>query len=287
MSTPSTGTDGDTDSSGGTRQRTVRPSDKPARTPPPRPGSPGSAARTPGEPPRTSLVGQLRAVVSAMHPRQALAFGVAVAVLVALMGRPPREWLVSGAAVLVVQLALGLIDDLVDTEEDRQTQAPGKPLASGLVPRGNATYALAVLVLLAVPLSLQNGLVAGALLLASLVVGVVHDRWLHRGLLSWVGWAATFALLAGFVSFGGWGREAEGTAPVTSFVVLVAVLGVLVHVLVALPDLVTDHRGTVRHLPLRIALRTGTPRLLLATAALTALVLAGCAYVALTAGIAR
>lgn len=246
-----------------------------------------SVASSPTGTPTTTRLGQVRAVLRAAHPRQALAFAVVVGLLVALMGRPPREWLVSAAAVLVAQLALGLVDDLADTEEDSLTQARGKPLAAGTVPRGNATYALAVLLLLLVPLSLQNGLVAGLLLLATFVVGVVHDRWLHRTALSFVGWAATFALLTGFISYGGWGREAEGSAPVTSFAVLAAVLGVLVHFLVALPDLVTDNRGTVRHLPLRVALRTGAPKLLAIVGVLTVGVLAAMVWTALTAGIAR
>lgn len=237
--------------------------------------------------PTTSPAGQLRALLRAAHPRQALAVALVVGLLVALMGRPPREWLVSAVAVLVVQLALGLVDDLCDVAEDTQTQAAGKPLASGAVPRGNATYALAVLLLLAVPLSLQNGIVAGLVLLGSFVVGVVHDRWLHRTPLSFVGWAATFAMLTAFISYGGWAGDADGSAPVTSFVVLAAVLGVLVHFLVALPDLVTDNRGTVRHLPLRVALRTGAPRLFAVTVVLTVCVLAEMVWTALTAGIAR
>lgn len=246
------------------------------------------AADTRARPPTTARTpGQLRSLLRACHPRQALAVALVVATLVALMGRPPREWLVSGAAVLVCQLLLGLVDDLCDVEEDQATQAPGKPLAAGHLPRGNATYAATVLLLLLVPLALQNGLVAGGFLLATLVVGVVHDRWLHRGLLSWVGWAATFALLTAFVSHGGWGREAAGSAPVTAFTVLAAALGVLVHVAVALPDLVTDHRGTVRHLPLRIALRTGAPRLFFATLVGLVVVVGAMVYVALTQGIAR
>lgn len=241
-------------------------------------GDGSGTARTPG---------QLRSLVRATHPRQALAIAVVVGLLVALMGRPPREWAVSAAAVLVVQLFLGLLDDLWDVEEDRATQAPGKPLAAGHVAPGNATYVLAVLFLLAVPLSLQNGVVAGLWLLGTLVVGAVHVRWLHRGALSWVGWAATFAMLTAFVSHGGWGNQAEGSAPVPAFTVLAAVLGVLVHVATALPDLVTDNRGSVRHLPLRVALRTGAPRLFWATAAALVLVVAAMVYVALTQGIAR
>lgn len=230
--------------------------------------------------------GQLRSLLRASHPRQAAAFALVVALLVALMGRPVREWLVSAAAVLVVQLFLGLLNDLCDVQEDQATQVAGKPLAAGHVPLGNVTYVLAVLFLLAVPLALQNGVVAGLWLLGTLVVGAVHDRWLHRGVFSWVGWAATFAMLTAFVSFGGWGNQAEGSAPVTAFAVLAAVLGVLVHVATSLPDLVADNRGGVRHLPLRLALRTGAPRLFFVTVAALVVVVAALVYVALTQGIA-
>ncbi len=58
-----------------------------------------------------------------------------------------------------------------------------------------------------IPLSLQNGTQAGLYLLATLLVGAVHNRWLHTTALSWLGWAATFALLTFFVTYGGWGHD--------------------------------------------------------------------------------
>jgi hypothetical protein len=45
-----------------------------------------------------------------------------------------------------------------------------------------------------------------------------------------------------------------------------------VHVLRALPGLVADNQDGWRHLPLRIALRTGAPRLLVLASVLTGLV---------------
>jgi 4-hydroxybenzoate polyprenyltransferase len=236
--------------------------------------------------PRTT--GQLRAFLRAVHPRQALAFAVVVGVLVALTGRPAREVLAAGAAVLVAQLLLGLLNDLFDVEIDQASGAPGKPIAEGLIPPGNASFAIVVLLLLVLPLSLQNGPTAALFLLASLVVGFVHNRWLKATALSWVGWSATFALLTYFVTYGGWGQEADGSAPFTSFVLLCALLGFLVHFLTALPDLVFDNVAKVRHLPLRVALRTGAPRLRLLTLVATALVLGAIVWTtALNASIAR
>jgi 4-hydroxybenzoate polyprenyltransferase len=230
--------------------------------------------------------GQLRSFLRAVHPRQALAFAVVVGLLVALMGRPVREVVSAALAVLVAQLIMGLVNDLLDADVDRRSGAEDKPVAEGLIPPGNVSFATAVLLLLALPLSLQNGTEAGVFLLATLVVGYVHNRWLHRTVLSWVGWSATFALLTYFVTYGGWGRDADGSAPITGFLLLCAALGFLVHFLTSLPDLVVDNAAGVRHLPLRVALRTGAPRLLVLTIVATVVVLALLVYTALTAGIA-
>lgn len=230
---------------------------------------------------------QRGALLRASHPRQAVALALAVALLVALMGRPAREVGIAAAAVLVAQLAMGLLNDLLDLEVDRRSMAPGKPVAEGVLPPGNVSFAIWVLLLLALPMSLQNGLQAGLCLLATLPVGYVHNRWLKGTLFSWVGWAATFALLSWFITLGGWGREADGSAPLTTFTVLAAALGVMVHFLTALPDLVTDNEAGVRHLPLRIAVKIGAPRLLWASLLLTLGVVALLVVSALTAGIAR
>lgn len=137
-----------------------------------------------------------------------------------------------------------------------------------------------------IPLSLQNGIEAGLFLLGTLAVGFVHNRWLHTTLLSWVGWCATFALLTYFVTLGGWGNAADGSQPFTSFVLLCAALGLCVHFLTSLPDLVEDNKSGSRHLPLRVALKTGAPRLLVATLVATAVVVALLIYKALAVGIA-
>jgi 4-hydroxybenzoate polyprenyltransferase len=218
--------------------------------------------------------GQIRSLSRAVHPRQALAFAVVVGTLVALTGRPGREILVSAAAVFVAQLIMGLVNDVLDVDRDRMGGARNKPIAEGIVPAGNASFAIVVLLLLVIPLSLQNGTEAGMYLLATLVVGYVHNRWLHTTPLSWVGWSATFALLTFFVTYGGWGRDTDGSAPLTSFVLLCALLGFCVHFLTSLPDLVVDNQASLKNLPLRIALRTGAPRLMVVAIAATVIVVA-------------
>ncbi|HET7683323.1 MAG TPA: UbiA family prenyltransferase [Marmoricola sp.] len=217
----------------------------------------------------TTRTGQLRGLLRCSHPRQAIAFAVVIGVLARASDRPWREVLVAAGAVLVVQLLLGLGNDVSDEEYDRRAGREDKPIATGEVPRGNATYLVMVLLLVAIPLSLQNGGAAGAALLITVLVGAVHNRWLHRGAFSWVGWVLTFALLPAFLAYGGWAGGVHGAPPTWQFTAAAAAVGLCVHFLTTLPDLVDDNAAGVRNLPLRIALRTGAPRLFWATVVAT------------------
>ena len=163
--------------------------------------------------------------------------------------------------VLVAQLIMGLVNDLLDVD-----RRPGvgrredKPIADGIMPPGNASFAVAVLLLLVIPLvAAERHRRRGLSCSPRWLVGYVHNRWLHRTLLSWVGWAATFALLTWFVTSAAGAARPTGPRRYTWFVVLCAALGVCVHFLTSLPDLVRRQPGRVRHLPLRVALRTGAP----------------------------
>ena len=228
---------------------------------------------------------QLPALVRASHPRQALAIALVVGLLVGLSrDDAAKDIAVAAAAVLVAQLIMGLVNDLLDVDLDKASGSEDKPIAMGVVPSGNASFAVAVLLLLVIPLSLQNGTSAGLFLLATLAVGYVHNRWLHRTVLSWVGWAATFTMLAWFVTLGGWGNAADGSAPYTWFAVLCGLLGICVHFLTSLPDLVRDNASRVRHLPLRVALHTGAPKLMLISVVATVLVVATLVFQAASTG---
>jgi hypothetical protein len=67
--------------------------------------------------------------------------------------------------------------------------------------------------------------------------------------------------------------------------VLAALLGVAVHFLLALPDLVADNEDGLRHLPLRIALHTGAPRLLWISIVVAVFVAASLMVAGLTVGL--
>jgi hypothetical protein len=60
-----------------------------------------------------------------------------------------------------------------------------------------------------------------------------------------------------------------------------------VHVLTSLSGLVEDNRAGRRHLPLRLALRVGAPRLLVLSAVFCMLVLGLIAYLGATVGLSQ
>jgi 4-hydroxybenzoate polyprenyltransferase len=221
------------------------------------------------------------------HPRQAVLTAAGLAIAAAVSGRPPREVALVALTVLVGQAMLGWDDDLTDERADRADERVAKPLVAGHLERGTLGFAVAVAVLLVVPLSLSSGMNAGLSYLLSLAVGVVGGRLLRNGPLSWLPWAAAFALYPAYLSYGGWGGAADGHPPTVAMTAASALLGIGIHVLTSLRGLVDDNRAGRRHLPLRVALRVGAPRLLVLAGLSCAIVLGAILVVGGTVGLSQ
>jgi 4-hydroxybenzoate polyprenyltransferase len=227
-------------------------------------------------------------LVRAGHPRQALLTTAVLGAGAALSGRPVREVGLVLVTVLVGQGILGWHNDVVDAARDRRHAREDKPIALGHVDAGTVTFAMLVAILLVVPLSIANGVEAGLAHLAALAVAMAGNAGLlRRSRFSYLTWMASYALLPGFLSYGGWGGEGSGGPPTIAITVLAALLGIGVHVLVSLPGLVDDNKDGFGHFPLRIALRTGAPRLLVYAGAYTALVSAAILVAALGVGLVQ
>lgn len=220
------------------------------------------------------------------HPRQALLTSAALAMAAAVAGRPLREVGLVALTVLVGQAVLGWWDDLSDRVRDARQVPERKPVAAGLLDPGTLWFAIVCAVLLVVPLSMAHGVRAGGAYLASLLVAAAGDRLLHARPLSFLPWMVSFALYPAFLSYGGWGGGGTDIPPEPAMVVLAALLGLGVHLLLALPGLVRDHEEGERSLPMLLALRIGTPRLLVTAGTLTTLVLAAMLIVGRTVGLA-
>ena len=226
-------------------------------------------------------------VLRAAHPKQALVTAAGVAAAAALAGRPTRELGLVFVTVLVGQTIVGWHNDLVDRARDAANETPRKPVAEGLLEAGTLWFLIACAALLVVPLSIANGVTAGSAYLLALAVSLMGNVVFRKGWLSWLTWAVSFGLYPAFLSYGGWGGATVGDPPEISITVLAALLGVCVHFLRALPGLVADNREGYRHLPLRIALRTGAPRLLWIMIVVTVLVVAALLYTGSQVGLAQ
>ncbi len=219
-------------------------------------------------------------MIQAAHPRQAVATAIGVGAVAALAGRPTREVGVVMLTVLVGQSILGWHNDLVDRERDARHDTPHKPIADGRLDAGSVWYSLTIAVLLLVPLSISTGVIAGINYLISVMIGLLANVALRQGLFSWVPWALSFALYPAYLSYGGWGGEAEGPAPEAVMTLLAGMLGIGVHFLRSIWGLVADNEDGWTYLPLRLGLRLGATRLLVLTstyliAVLVALAIAG------------
>lgn len=219
-------------------------------------------------------------LVQAAHPRQALLTALGLALAASVAGRPLREAGLVLATVLVGQAMLGWDNDLVDRVRDRRHDLPGKPVAAGLLDPGTVWFTITCALLLVVPLAVASGPAAGGAYLISLLAGLVGNRFGRRHLLSFLPWVVSFGLYPAFLAYGGWSGVGTGTPPTITVTVLAALLGLCVHVLRSLPGLVQDNQDGFATLPLRIALRTGAPKLLFLAmgatgAVLVALLVAG------------
>ena len=165
---------------------------------------------------------------------------------------------------------LGWDNDLVDRARDERHERSGKPIGSGLLEPGTVWFSVTCALLLVVPLSLSAGSRAGAAYLIAVLIGLIGNRVLRGSVLSFLPWVLQFALYPAYLAYGGWNGVGRDAPPTVTMTVLAGLLGLGVHFLRALPGLVPDNKDGLRSLPLRIALKTGAPRLLLLSGLFTA-----------------
>jgi 4-hydroxybenzoate polyprenyltransferase len=231
--------------------------------------------------------GTALALLLSCHLGPTLAMTVGLTAAAALTGRSALECGLVAATVASGQVTVGWLNDVLDRHRDARVGRQDKPVALGWIDPGTVTFAIACAVLLCVPLSIANGTVAGIAHLLAVASAWLYDLYFKRTWLSWLPYAVSFGLLPAFLSYGGLGGGLHGGPPTIAMTVLAALLGIGVHVLNTLPDLVEDRENGLRHLPLRIALRTGAAKLLWIAVAYTALVAVGIVVAGFTVGVSQ
>lgn len=187
----------------------------------------------------------------AAHPVPALTVTVLITVLAAASGYTLAGCLLVAAAVLAGQLSVGWSNDRVDMRRDIAAGRSDKPLATGRVRAGTVFAAAGCALAASVPLSLANGLLAGAVHLAAVAAAWSYNLGVKRTAASWLPYAIGFGLLPAFVTLGLPGRP----WPAPWVVAAGALLGVGAHFTNVLPDIEVDLAAGVRGLPQRLGRR--------------------------------
>lgn len=211
-------------------------------------------------------------LLQAIHPKQAILTALCVAGVAVLTGRSPEEVGIIALTVLVGQSMLGLHNDVVDRRRDRDHHIPGKPVADGRLDSGTVWYALVAAFWLLLPLAVTTGFTAACIYMGSVAVGMLGNVLGRTGFFSWWSWALSFGMLPAYLSYGGWGGQAEGDPPEVSIVVLAALLGIGIHFIRSVWGLVADHAEGWTYLPLKLGLKLGATRLLMLSSLYTAVI---------------
>jgi 4-hydroxybenzoate polyprenyltransferase len=187
-------------------------------------------------------------LVLACHPGPVVAVTVLVTVLAAAVGRDAAGCALVAAAVLTGQLSIGWCNDAVDADRDTALGRTGKPIAAGTVSARAVWIAAFAALALCVPLSLANGLTAGAVHVVGVGAAWAYDLALKATPLSWLPYAVGFGALPPFVTLGLPGSP----WPAWWAVLAAALLGCGAHLANVLPDIAGDLATGVRGWPQRL-----------------------------------
>jgi heme o synthase len=186
-------------------------------------------------------------LVRACHPEPTAAVTAVAVALAVAVGRGPAGAVAVGAAVLAGQLSVGWSNDYLDRRRDALTGRADKPVATGTLAPAVVRTAAVTAAVLAVPLSLLSGPLAGGLHIAAVASAWAYNVRLKATAASVLPYAVSFGLLPAFVTAGGAGHPVYGW-----LVAAGALLGSGAHFANVLPDLDDDLATGVRGLPHRL-----------------------------------
>ena len=175
----------------------------------------------------------------ATHFPQAAAMVLAITAAAALFGQYTWRLAFVFLAASCGQGLVGWLNDFLDAQNDIKLERGNKPAVKNqLDVRLLKTPMLAAAVLV-VPFSfLAGGWIGGLAHLFAVSQGVIYDRYLARTRWSWFPYATAFGALPFFVA-----QSVALTAwPSWQIVAAAALVGVIAHLLNALPDIALDEK---------------------------------------------
>jgi 4-hydroxybenzoate polyprenyltransferase len=198
-----------------------------------------------------------------LHPFPSVLDGAATAAIAMVADGRPAVAVRLGLAMILIQFAIGAVNDAVDAPFDRGR--PDKPIVAGLVSPRLVRLVAGACAALGLLLAAASGPAALVLAGVGLCLGLAYDLGLKRTALAWLPFAAAIPLLVVFAWVG-----ASGTIhpPVLLLLPVAALAGTALSLANALVDPEADRRVGMVTPVLRIGRRTSwSVAVVLATAA--------------------
>ena len=180
------------------------------------------------------------ALLRASHFPQTVAMILFLTVAAAITSAQGPNLALFVAAVLCGQLSVGWVNDFVDASLDGSVARSDKPLVAGTLQRSALRVPIAIAMILVVPLSLlAAGFIGGLAHILAVASAHLYNLYLSRTSWSWLPYAVSFGLLPLFVA-----QTASAELwPETAMIVLFSLVGVIAHLLNALPDIELDRNA--------------------------------------------
>ncbi len=183
---------------------------------------------------------RVQALVLATHFPQALAMLILVTLASFLSGQRGIQLLFVAIATVAGQASVGWVNDYVDEKTDKALNRENKPSVSHALEPATLRMPISIALMLLVPFSfLAAGWIGGLANIVAVFSAQVYNLWLSRTIWSWMPYAVSFALLTLFVAQ----SSPVPRWPNWQLVSVAALVGVIAHLLNALPDLEIDKRA--------------------------------------------
>jgi 4-hydroxybenzoate polyprenyltransferase len=180
------------------------------------------------------------AVVMAIHFPQALAMVLLTVLLGYVFGVEDYALLYLLLAAASGQAFTGWSNDYIDADLDKSLGRETKPVVRDQLQKSDLVIPMIASLVVVFPTSfLAGGLIGGLAHLVAVASAFVYNRYLCRTSFSWLPYAVSFGAFPLFIAQ----TTSRDFCPTTGLFVICALIGVVIHLLNALPDIEIDRKA--------------------------------------------
>ena len=155
-------------------------------------------------------------------------------------------------AVLCGQLSVGWCNDYVDAKKDSSISRMQKPLVNGTLDRASLRLPISIALVMLLPLSIiAAGWIGGLAHILAVASAQSYNFLFSRTVWSWFPYAVSFSLLPLFISQ----AASLATWPEPTTIALFVLVGVIAHLVNAIPDIKIDAKAGIGGLAVSLGRR--------------------------------